>query len=141
MTSFPSIQRRTPSSLVVWKVYDSLRGATSVPLQRTENVSGAMDDAGEPEPQLKSIFASVRVSLRAVKSLLSKYWAVRPVSASSTRDSRVSINFMMRTVPAECARATVAFRDKSILAPGARETAQSGGISESNQRADPRRDG
>src|SRR5678815_942214 len=100
MTSLPSIHSLTPSSLVVWNVYESLRGATSVPDQRTEKVSGAMEEAGEPVPQLKSILASVRVSLRAVRSLLSKYWAVRP-EAKSTRDSSGSIDFMLRTVPAE----------------------------------------
>ena len=51
--SFPLTHRRTPSSVVVEKRYDPVLSATTWPVQRTENVSGAMELSGEPVDQEK----------------------------------------------------------------------------------------
>src|SRR5256885_2160536 len=62
----------------------------SWPVQRTEKVSGAMEGSGEAVDQLRLTWGSVRVSFRLVKSMLSKYWAERPVpvARSERRSSR-----------------------------------------------------
>src|SRR5215208_5813545 len=93
MTRLPLIHRRTPSSLVVWNVYAPLLLGLTWPVQRTENESAPIDDDGALLPQLKFTCASTRVNFRLVKSLLSKYCAVRPF-ASNWRDSSDSKNIL-----------------------------------------------
>jgi hypothetical protein len=71
ITRTPFTQSRTPSSLTVRNVYVSEYCPWTWPVQRAEKVSGAIDECGDPVPQSKSTVASVRVTRRAVKSLLS----------------------------------------------------------------------
>ena len=55
-----------------------------MPLQRTLKVSGPIVGSGEPLPQSKFTCASVRVTFRLVKLMLSKYSPLRPVPAVPT---------------------------------------------------------
>jgi hypothetical protein len=71
-TVLPSTNSRTPSSLVVVKVYSPLAGASTCPVHRALKVSGPMRWSGEPLPQSKFTVASVRESCVPVKFALSK---------------------------------------------------------------------
>src|SRR2546426_6596564 len=67
-----STQTRIPSSAVIVKRYVPAMPKSQFPVHRTENVSGSMRGSGDPRPQSKSIFGSVRLNIRFVRSALSK---------------------------------------------------------------------
>src|SRR3989442_16010621 len=67
-----STQTRIPSSAVIVKRYVPALPKSQFPAHRTENVSGSMRGSGDPRPQSKSIFGSVRLNIRFVRSALSK---------------------------------------------------------------------
>ena len=65
-------------------------GTSRYPLQRVLKVSAPMEGSGEPVPQSKLIWGSVRVSTGLVKSALSKYAPVMPVPEEPTMMATVA---------------------------------------------------
>ena len=103
-TCSPSMKTRTPSSLFSLNRWTPLSWATNVPTQRAANRSSGIAGSGEPPPQSKNTWASIRATSSSPKTPgvgLEKYVPTSPsapeTQASGTRSPSQSSSGWQRS--------------------------------------------